>query len=81
MKLFMINTIGEIMKVGLITLISQKALKALGKKDYSDIIKFCGICLIALELICAFKITLDNPVVNTIKGVCDFIKNIKKKKK
>ena len=78
MKLFMINTIGEIMKVGLITLISQKALKALGKKDYSDIIKFCGICLIALELICAFKITLDNPVVNTIKGICDFIKNIKK---
>ena len=45
MKLFMINTIGEIMKVGLVTLISQKALKALGKKDYSDIIKFCGICL------------------------------------
>ena len=78
MKLFMINTIGEIMKVGLITLISQKALKALGKKDYSDIIKFCGICLIALEFICAFKITLDNPVVNTIKGICDFIKNIKK---
>ena len=78
MKLFMINTIGEIMRVGLITLISQKALKALGKKDYSDIIKFCGICLIALELICTFKITLDNPVVNTIKGICDFIKNIKK---
>ena len=78
MKLFMINTIGEIMKVGLITLISQKALKALGKKDYSDIIKFCGICLIALESICAFKVTLDNPVVNTIKGICDFIKNIKK---
>ena len=78
MKLFMTNTIGEIMKVGLITLISQKALKALGKKDYSDIIKFCGICLIALELICAFKATLDNPVVNTIKGICDFIKNIKK---
>ena len=78
MKLFMINTIGEIMKVGLVTLISQKALKALGKKGYSDIIKFCGICLIALELICAFKITLDNPVVNTIKGICDFIKNIKK---
>ena len=78
MKLFMINTIGEIMKVGLITLISQKALKALGKKDYSDIIKICGICLIALELICAFKITLDNPVVNTIKGICDFIKNVKK---
>ena len=78
MKLFMINTIGEIMKVGLVTLISQKALKALGKKDYSDIIKFCGICLIALELIYAFKTTLDNPVVNTIKGICDFIKNIKK---
>ena len=78
MKLFMINTIGEIMKVGLITLISQKALKALGKKDYSDIIKFCGICLIALELIYAFKTTLDNPLVNTIKGVCDFVKNIKK---
>ena len=78
MKLFMTNTIGEIMKVGLITLISQKALKALGKKDYSDIIKFCGICLIALELIYAFKTTLDNPLVNTIKGVCDFVKNIKK---
>ena len=46
--------------------------------DYSDIIKFCGICLIALELICAFKTTLDNPLVNTIKGVCDFVKNIKK---
>ena len=78
MKLFMINTIGEIMKVGLVTLISQKALKALGKKDYSDIIKFCGICLIALELIYAFKTTLDNPLVNTIKGICDFVKNIKK---
>lgn len=78
MKLFMINTIGEIMKVGLITLISQKALKALGKKDYSDIIKFCGICLIALELICAFKVTLDNPLVNTAKGLYDFVKNIKK---
>ena len=78
MKLFMIDNIAEIIKIGLVTLISQKALKALGKKDYSDIIKFCGICLIALELICAFKVTLDNPVVNTIKGVCDFIKNIKK---
>lgn len=78
MELFMINTIGEIMKVGLITLISQKALKALGKKDYSDIIKFCGICLIALQLICAFKTTLDNPLVNTAKGLYDFVKNIKK---
>ena len=78
MKLFMINNIAEIIKIGLVTLISQKALKALGKKDYSDIIKFCGICLIALELIYAFKTTLDNPVVNTIKGICDFIKNIKK---
>ena len=78
MKLFMINNIAEIIKIGLVTLISQKALKALGKKDYSDIIKFCGICLIALELIYAFKTTLDNPVVNTIKGICDFIKNKKK---
>ena len=78
MKLFMIDNIAEIIKIGLVTLISQKALKALGKKDYSDIIKFCGICLIALELICAFKVTLDNPLVNTIKGVCDFVKNIKK---
>ena len=78
MKLFMIDNIAEIIKIGLVTLISQKALKALGKKDYSDIIKFCGICLIALELIYAFKTTLDNPLVNTIKGICDFVKNIKK---
>ena len=78
MKLFMIDNIAEIIKIGLVTLISQKALKALGKKDYSDIIKFCGICLIALELIYAFKTTLDNPIVNTIKGICDFVKNVKK---
>ena len=78
MKLFMIDNIAEIIKIGLVTLISQKALKALGKKDYSDIIKFCGICLIALELIYVFKATLDNPLVNTIKGICDFVKNIKK---
>ena len=78
MKLFMTNTIGEIMKVGLITLISQKALKSLGKKDYSDIIKFCGICLITLELICAFKSTLYNPLFNTIKCLFYFINNINK---
>ena len=52
MKLFMTNTIGEIMKVGLITLISQKALGNL---------KFLGVEELTLKEIFNLK---ENEMIN-----------------
>ena len=40
----------ELIKLGTATYISQKALKCFGKKDYADIIAFCGWSAVGIEL-------------------------------
>ena len=45
----------EIFRTAFITLISQKSLKALGKKDYADIIKFVGLSIVLLQCYFLFQ--------------------------
>ena len=40
----------ELIKLGTAAYISQKALKCFGKRDYADIIAFCGWCAVGIEL-------------------------------
>ena len=44
----------EIIKVGSVAYISQKALKSFGKKDYADIITFVGWCAIGANVMQLF---------------------------
>lgn len=40
----------ELIKLSTVAYISQKALKCFGKKDYADIIAFCGWSAVGIEL-------------------------------
>lgn len=39
-----------LIKIGAVSYISQKALRCLGKKDYADIIAFCGWLCVGIQL-------------------------------
>ena len=40
----------SLIKVGAVAYISQKALRCFGKKDYADVIAFCGWICVGIEL-------------------------------
>ena len=61
---------GELIRIAFITLVSQKGLKAIGKKDWSDIVKFMGVCLFLVNGYAFVKSYTIDPVVNSsiVKG-------------
>ena len=44
-----------------ITLVLNRAFKALGKKEYGDIIGFSGLCLVGIDVINIAKHAIANP--------------------
>ena len=66
-----------IMSTGATTLVCYKLMRALGKHDYGDIIKFAGYAIIGLNAIVWAKTIVDNSIViNGIAKVLDFFRGI-----
>ncbi|MCY6957981.1 hypothetical protein [Clostridium brassicae] len=51
----------QIAKAGAVTLIVSKSLKCFGKRDYADIIKFSGICIMGVPVINLIRYFIENP--------------------
>lgn len=54
----------EIIKIGSVAYISQKALKVIGEKDMAGIIAFCGWCGIGAN-ICSLFILMYNSIMDS----------------
>ncbi|WP_305153826.1 hypothetical protein [uncultured Clostridium sp.] len=65
----------ELIKVGAVAYIAQKALKCFGKRDFADIIAFCGWCSIGVTLIQLILNVLDGITNSEIVKLITYFSN------
>lgn len=66
-----------IISTGATTLVVNKLMRALGKHDYGDIIKFAGYAIIGLNVIIWTKGAIEGSVIiNGIAKVVDFFRGV-----
>lgn len=71
----------NIIKVAVVSYISQKALKVIGQKDMAGIVGFCGWIGISVEVyrmfFCMYNGLMSSEIVKLIKGINDAVGKIK----